>query len=50
MKIKLKKNIFFFKNYDQIIKKKIKFDLVTVLGEFEHKSNPILFFEKLKVY
>ena len=45
---KIKKKHIFFKNYDQIIKKKIKFDLVTVLGEFEHKSNPILFFRKIK--
>ena len=47
-KDKIKKKHIFFKNYDQIIKKKIKFDLVTVLGEFEHKSNPILFFRKVK--
>ena len=44
----INKKHLFFNNYDQIIKKKIKFDLVTVLAEFEHKSNPILFFKKIK--
>ena len=41
-------NHLFFKNIDEIIKNKVKFDIVFSLSELEHKYNPILFFKKKK--
>ena len=45
---KSSKGHLFFKNIDEIINKKIKFDLVLSLSEIEHKYNPILFLKKLR--
>ena len=41
-------NHLFFKNIDEIIKNKVKFDIVFSLSELEHKYNPILFLKKIK--
>lgn len=38
----------FFNNIDEIIKIKKKFDIIFSLSELEHKSNPVLFLDKIK--
>jgi len=40
------KGSYFFTNVKEIIKKKIKFDYIISLGEFEHKYDPIKFLRK----
>ena len=43
-----KNNHLFFKNIDEVINKKIKFDIIFSLSEIEHKFDPILFIKKIK--
>ena len=41
-------NHLFFKNIDEIIKNKVKFDIVFSLSELEQKNNTIFFLKKIK--
>tara|TARA_B100001250_G_scaffold413201_1_gene446555 strand:- start:584 stop:1456 length:873 start_codon:yes stop_codon:yes gene_type:complete len=41
-------NHLFFKNVDETIIKKIKFDIIFSLSEIEHKFDPILFIKKIR--
>jgi len=47
-KFLINNNHLFFKNIDEVIKSKNKFDIVFSLSEIEHKYDPILFLKKIR--